>query len=257
MALVSTNFVANVVAFEQDEFKRQLNLLNLLRTSPKSKEVTARLLAEGPPGGFAHSIAMPQFSTATAVAVTGTLVGTNPYSEPTLGYSALTDTTITFNCNRLAYHQFKVGDRDQRTHVLGQGVVEAGVRESLQAIYQEVSEKAFDVAYTTGSFLSGTGGAGVDYDFAATSTANLQSSFAKIVKGFDSQNVPSGPGDRWLILNSNVKGALLQWGGSQMFEASFGDANDVISGEVMRYNGFNILFDNSVTSGKRNCACSI
>jgi len=250
MALVSTNFVQSVIDYQLPSFERELNLLNLLRGSSASQKMTELVLAHGPAGGFAASVVMPQFQSSTAVASTASLVSSYPHSEATLVYSELTDTSVTFAVNRMASHQFFVGDANQKSHVLGTGLVEIGVEKSLQACHQQIAEQAFTAMYNSGTFLSGTAATGADFTLTITSTATLQAGFAAIQQGLDAQNAPSGPGDRWLVLNTSARGLINKWGSNPMFEATFGGSNSVITGQIAQYNGFNVLFDNSVTAGQ-------
>lgn len=190
---------------------------------------------------------MPQIGL-NSVASTGSLIASYPMSETTLAYSALTDTSVTLSVNRYSGHQFKVEDRNAQSHVLGSGLVDIGLRKSMQAMKQQISEQAYAMMYASGSAVSGSGGVVVDHTLAITSTANLQAGFGALIKSFDKQNVPQE--DRYLVMNYEAHGALVQWGGSDMKDANFGSgARTAITGKVPELYGFKLLFDNSVTAG--------
>jgi hypothetical protein len=199
--------------------------------------------------GFAASLTMPAIGL-NAVASTGSLIASYPMSETTLAYSALTDTSITLSVNRYSGHQFKVEDRNAQSHVLGSGLVDIGLKKSLQAMKQQISEQAYQNMYASGSAASGSvsGVTVVDHSLALTSEANLKAGFGSLIKAFDKQNVPQE--DRFLVMNYEAHGALVQWGGSDMKDANFGSATrTAITAQVPQLYGFKILFDNSVTAG--------
>lgn len=236
-----TNFVQTQVALAMSDFKRENNVWNVTTNAPWSMACNQEMVRLG-----ANSIAISSFANSTTTTVSSSLF-TAPLTEANLtdAYISLTDSQTTIAANREIHAQFSVADLSKRTHALGGGLVDQGIKEHVYRLLCTAENQVIASMYASGSALSGTSNVAVDYSLDTSSAANLLSTITAIGKGVESQNVPMG--QKFMVLNPIYRPQLLGYGGSPIQDRNFGGSvdqpNSAITGEVVELYGFKFMFN--------------
>lgn len=251
MALTATNFDTRVVenVLLQD-FRRDSVVFREFSGSAEAQDLLRRATdKEG--GGFHKSLIIPRLNQPAAMdPVDGYTVATYPGAEDldlSSSYPVLTDDQATIDFNKLYMDTFRIPDIHRDAHAAGALLQNARVRAAAQNIYDDVEESFLLEMLNHARPASVAAGVATRFALDTTSQAALAQDLGVLMGDAAKQNVPEGE-RKLLVLNSAVKGSILQW--TNLLDKDIQSAGnaDFATGTIKMAMGLELVFTNSMSS---------